>query len=121
MKPVPTVRVVALVAALVALGAGGPGMAGDHCRNCGRTAGGQTTPYGDTGCGPRYWGAWHDEPRTPDPCDACNRWRDCHGGREMPEAVAPWQLPPGRGFVAPAALGYRPVRCTSCGPSFRGW
>ena len=75
-----------------------------------------TTPGGDTGCGPRYRGEKH-EPSRPDPCDACNRWRGCNGAREMPEMLAPWQLPPGRGFQPPAACGYRAGPCRECGPS----
>ena len=31
------------------------------CSHCKRTAAGNETPYGDTGCGPRYCGAKHDE------------------------------------------------------------
>ncbi|MFM7292902.1 MAG: hypothetical protein ACKOWG_20425 [Planctomycetia bacterium] len=78
------------------------------CRACGPCGGaaGASTPYGDTGCGPRYCGAKHDEPWTPDPCDACNRWRGCNGARERPDMLAPWQLPPGRGFQTAAQVGY---------------
>ena len=82
--------------------------AGDACRHCRSTAGGMPTPYGDTGCGPRYCGQKH-EPSRPDPCDGCNRWRGCNGAREMPEVLAPWQLPPGRGFRSGADVGYRPL------------
>lgn len=78
------------------------------CRACGPCGGaaGASTPYGDTGCGPRHCGAKHDEPWTPDPCDACNRWRGCNGARERPDMLAPWQLPPGRGFQTAAQVGY---------------
>jgi len=88
------------------------------CQACRGTVGGMTTPYGDTGCGPRYCGAKH-EPSRPDPCDACNRWRGCNGAREMPEHLAPWQLPPGRGFQPAEAFGYHTAPCRSCGPSGR--
>ena len=90
--------------------------AGGACHACRGTAGGMTTPCGDTGCGPRYCGEKH-EPSRPDPCDACNRWRGCNGARELPEMLAPWQLPPGRGFQPPEAFGYRPGPCRTCGPS----
>ena len=78
------------------------------CHSCGPCggAGGTVTPYGDTGCGPRYCGAKHDELCGPDPCDACNRWRGCNGAYERPEMLAPWQLPPGRGFQTAAEIGY---------------
>jgi hypothetical protein len=78
------------------------------CHSCGPCggAGGAVTPYGDTGCGPRYCGAKHDELCGPDPCDACNRWRSCNGAHERPDMLAPWQLPPGRGFQTAAEIGY---------------
>jgi hypothetical protein len=78
------------------------------CHSCGPCggAGGTVTPYGDTGCGPRYCGAKHDELCGPDPCDACNRWRGCNGAHERPDVLAPWQLPPGRGFQTAADVGY---------------
>jgi hypothetical protein len=98
------------------------------CRSCGPCGGvgGSSTPYGDTGCGRRYCGAKHDEPWTPDPCDACNRWRGCNGAREMPEQLAPWQLPPGRGFRTAADVGYLGNGgggpCTECWtPWYRLW
>ena len=84
--------------------------AGDHCGRCGGTAAGMETPCGNLGCGPRYWGAVHDEPPWPDPCDACGRWIGCHGSPQGPEMFAPWQLPPGRGFTPPCQLGYGPTR-----------
>lgn len=71
--------------------------------------------FAGTGCGPRYWGAYHSEPLRCDPCDACNRWRGYCGGHEMPEKLAPWQLPPCRGFRSPAEVGYGPVNvCRGC-------
>lgn len=78
------------------------------CGTCGpcRGAAGTVTAYGDTGCGPRYCGAKHHELPGPDPCDACNRWRGCNGAHEMPDMLAPWQLPPGRGFQTAAEIGY---------------
>lgn len=91
--------------------------AGGHA--CRGTAGGMMTPCGDTGCGPRYCGEKH-EPSRPDPCDACNRWRGCNGARELPDTLAPWQLPPGRGFQSPQAVGYRSGPCLACGPSGLG-
>ena len=109
----PTRLLVSLVASLVLAV---PAAAGGACQACRGTAGGMTMPGGDTGCGPRYCGAKH-EPSRPDPCDACNRWRGCNGAREMPEQLAPWQLPPGRGFQPADAVGYRPAPCRSCGPS----
>lgn len=78
------------------------------CQQCGPCggAGGASTPYGDTGCGPRYCGAIHDDCTCADPCDSCNRWQGCNGAREQPDRLAPWQLPPGRGFRNAAELGY---------------
>ncbi|NBW95916.1 MAG: hypothetical protein EBR28_04080 [Planctomycetia bacterium] len=102
----------AALACLVAAGA----RAGDsgRCSRCSPHAAGMETPYGDTGCGPRYCGAKH-EPSCPDPCDACNRWHGRNGAVEGPEMLAPWQLPPGRGFVTAEHMGYdtRP-RCFPC-------
>lgn len=106
---------IALIVSLAAVAA----TAAEPCRGCRGTAGGMPTPYGDTGCGPRYCGEKH-EPSRPDPCDCCNRWRGCNGAREMPEMLAPWQLPPGRGFKSGADVGYRPGPCTDCGPSWSG-
>jgi hypothetical protein len=98
------------------------------CRTCGPCggAGGTVTPYGDTGCGPRYCGAKHDELCGPDPCDACNRWRGCNGARERPDMLAPWQLPPGRGFQTAAEIGYSGNGgggpCLECrSPIYRLW
>lgn len=98
------------------------------CATCGPCggAGGAVTPYGDTGCGPRYCGAKHDEPWTPDPCDACNRWRGCNGAYERPDMLAPWQLPPGRGFQTAADVGYAGNGgggpCLECrSPIYRLW
>lgn len=84
--------------------------AGGPCGRCGGTAAGLESPCGETGCGPRYWGAVHDEPPWPDPCDACGRWIGCNGARQGQELLAPWQLPPGRGFTPPGQLGYGPTR-----------
>jgi hypothetical protein len=66
---------------------------------CG-TAGGETFTGADVGCGPRYCGAKHDSYGC-DPCDAANRWFGCDGARQLPETLAPWQRPPGRGFETP--------------------
>ena len=76
--------------------------AAGHCRHCGGTAAGQATPYGDSGCGPKYCGPEHWQ----DPCDACGRWLGCHGARQSPDMLAPWQRPPGCGFVSPAEMCY---------------
>lgn len=82
------------------------------CRTCGPQPGfltsdaGATTPCGSEGCGRRYWGPRAEEPCGPDPCDGCNRWRDCNGVSRRPDLLAPWQLPPGRGFMAPGEVGY---------------
>jgi hypothetical protein len=84
-------------------------VASGPCGHCG-TAAGMETPCGETGCGPRYWGAVHDEAPWPDPCDACGRWIGGHATRPGLELMAPWQLPPGRGFQSPAQLGYGPTR-----------
>ena len=73
-----------------------------HCSRCGDTAAGMTTPCGDSGCGPRYLAPKHWQ----DPCDACGSWAGCNGSQQGPEMLAPWQLPPGCGFVPPSALGY---------------
>lgn len=113
MNRIITGMLVAGFALLIAV----PAWAGDacgRCRGCKATAAGAETPCGDTGCGPRYWGAVHDEPGCPDPCDACGRWRDCHGMPPAPEKFAPWQLPPGRGFQSGAAVGYASPPCSAC-------
>ena len=94
---------------------------GSAC-GCQPTAAGAETPCGDTGCGPRYWNAVHDEIWVPDPCDACNRWYGCNGVRQMPDMLAPWQLPPGRGFMSAEDVGYRaPGPCTTCRPGCWFW
>lgn len=94
---------------------------GQPC-GCRPTTGGAKTPCGDTGCGPRYWNAVHDEVWLPDPCDACNRWYGCNGARQMPDMLAPWQLPPGRGFMSAEDVGYRaPGPCTTCRPGCWFW
>ena len=85
-----------------------------RCRTCGPSVAGMETPYGDTGCGPRYCGEKH-EPSRPDPCDACNRWRGCNGAMQGPDMLAPWQLPPGRGFMTAEQLGYATwAGCRTC-------
>lgn len=108
----------AVVCSVSVAAAGGPC---GHCSHCKRTAAGNETPYGDTGCGPRFCGAKHDECWAPDPCDACARWRGCNGVGQMPEKFPPWQLPPGRGFQSGQDVGYRSApcgRCNPCGPQF---
>jgi hypothetical protein len=90
--------------------------AGDHGHACKPTAGG--SEWCGTGCGPRYCGEKH-EPSCPDPCDACNRWQGCNGAKQMPDMLAPWQLPPGRGFRSGTDVGYWPGPCGECGG--RNW
>ena len=111
MKSMLCLRVAVLSVGVAAILFAQPVVAGEPsrgCRSCGPCggAGGQMTPYGDTGCGPRYCGAQHADPCGVDPCDSCNRWAGCNGAREMPDMLAPWQLPPGRGFRTAAELGY---------------
>lgn len=123
---VATALAVFLVAAAAGLASGGDHPRhGSGCGPCG-TAGGTVTPYGDTGCGRRYCGAKHDEPWTPDPCDSCNRWRGCNGAQALPEMLAPWQLPPCRGFRSAADVGYAGNGgggpCLECwSPFYRLW
>ena len=99
----------------IVLGVGPIGSAGDalagggfprvfHCAACGCGAGG--SPYGNTGCGPRYWGAVPEEGWCPDPCDRCGRWRGPCGTMPGSDLLAPWQLPPGRGFMTAEQVGY---------------
>lgn len=106
-----------LVAACVScLGFAESARAGGHHH----TAWGQTPPCGATGCGPRYCGEKH-EPSCPDPCDACVHWRK-HGIGQMPDMLAPWQLPPGRGFQSPQAVGYQSGPCHECQHScWKAW
>jgi hypothetical protein len=109
--------VVSLVALLALLLGAVPASAGEPCgpcRGCGHTAGGHD--YGGTGCGPRYWGAVREDPHCVDPCDGCVRWRGCHGGRQAPDMLVPWQLPPGRGFLTAEQVGWRLGPCRTCGP-----
>ena len=105
----------------LAAGSCGEARAGGLFCGCGPTAAGATTPDGDTGCGPEYHGAVHDEPLCVDPCEGCGRWRGCDGARQMPDWLAPWQMPPGCGFRSPSELGYRcvPGPCPA-GPCGRG-
>lgn len=105
MRPRSIIAVVPCVTALVMAGAVATGGEPHRCRACGPRVAGMETPYGDTGCGPRYRGEIH-EPSRRDPCDACNRWSGCRGGERGPDMLAPWQLPPGRGFMSAAQVGY---------------
>lgn len=81
--------------------------------------------WNGTGCGPRYWGAQHEQGWCPDPCDSCNRWVGCNGVREMPDLLAPWQLPPNRGFQPPEHFGWVShgpcEECAACGPRPHGF
>jgi hypothetical protein len=101
---------------------------GHHCGRCGGTAAGTTYPCRDAGCGPRYCGPEHWQ----DPCDGCGRWIGCDGSRQGTDMLAPWQLPPGRGFTKPSDLGYeRPIgvcgeggpcsECEACEPPHHAW
>lgn len=108
-----TTRAAAVAVALLALVAL-PASAGGPCGHCGHSACGRD--YGGTGCGPRYWGAVHEDPHCVDPCDGCARWRGCHGVRQPPDMLVPWQLPPGRGFLSAEQVGWVPGPCMTCGP-----
>ena len=90
-----------------------------HCVNQGALSGGQKTACGETGCGPRYWGAFWDEPNCPDPCDCRNQWRGGQFKSPSLDLLARWQLPPGKGFRSPEQCGYATEgHCHSCG---HGW
>ncbi len=91
-----------------------------ECRKCKGPYGGKTSPCGDTGCGPRYWGAFCDEPFHPDPCNCRNEWAGgCFQSPSL-DLLAPWQMPPGKGFWSPKQCGYTTeCACHTCGP--RGW
>lgn len=103
--------VVLFIAAIHTAGAA----ASAPCRSCGPGIAGMETPCGETGCGPRYRGVIH-EPSRPDPCDCCNRWRGCQGAAQAPEMLAPWQVPPGRGFMSAEDMGYdMRTNCRRCG------
>ena len=109
-----------IVMLLSLLAAGiGSATAGD-CRACRGPYGDKTMPCEDTGCGPRYWGAVFEEPNCPDPCNCRNEW--VGGGFKAPslDLLAPWQMPPGKGFWSPEQCGYATEgHCQTCGP--RGW
>ena len=129
-KPTASRSLLRLIA-IAAIGvAAAPASAGGlfGCQSCGPCGGAahETTPYGDMGCGPRYCGPVHDDCSGVDPCDSCNRWRGCNGARQTPEMLAPWQLPPGRGFQNAAQIGYAGNGgggiCTDCcKPVYRLW
>lgn len=77
--------------------------------------------WNGSGCGPRYFGARHEESNCPDPCDCRARWVDCHGNRQLPDMLAPWQLPPNRGFQPAEHFGWMPDHdCESCNHHARG-
>ena len=131
MKSIFNLGVAVVLVGTWSLVSGLPAGAGEWlpgCRSCGPcgTGAGQATPYGDTGCGPRYHGAVHDDPCGVDPCDSCNRWAGCNGARQMTDMLAPWQLPPGCGFRTAAEVGYDGSGgggiCTDCSkPWYRLW
>jgi hypothetical protein len=79
----------------------------DRCQPAG-------TSFDDTGCGPRVYGPCHEPVGPVDQCDACARFSGCEGYRQRPEILAPWQLPPGRGFQPPENFGYLPTACAEC-------
>ncbi len=111
-----SVVALAIVFAVMAGGA----VAGGRCRDCAgcRDAAGGS-PYGTTGCGPRVYGPCHEPVGPRDQCDACGRFAGCEGYRQLPDMLAPWQLPPGRGFRPPEAFGYLSgpcSECATCGP-----
>ncbi len=91
-----------------------------ECNACRGPYGGKTPPCDDTGCGPRYWGAFCDEPFRPDPCNCRNEWAGgCFQSPSL-DLLAPWQMPPGKGFWSPKQCGYATEHtCQTCGP--RGW
>ena len=114
------------VVLLAVAGNGTSSEAGGPCHAC-RGATAAHEPYTGSGCGPRVWGPCHEPVGPIDQCDECARFRGCNGYRQMPEWLAPWQLPPGRGFRPPEAHGYQPgpcAECAACGPCAawrRGW
>ena len=92
---------------------GGAARADRPCHACrGGVAG---TTYDGPVCGERVCGPAHEPVGPIDQCDACARFRGCDGYRQMPDLLAPWQLPPGRGFRPPEAFGYRTAPCGECG------
>lgn len=115
---IPVVKLGVAVLAVVVMG--GMAVAGCPCFACRHASGG--TPYDGTGCGPKVYGPVREPVGPIDQCDACGRFRGCEGYRQLPELLAPWQLPPGRGFQSPEAVGYRTGECrecAACGPA--GW
>ena len=103
--------ILAVVATASAARAGGP------CHACRGGAGGET--YGHTGCGPKVYGPCREPVGPIDQCDLCARFAGCDGYHQRPEMLAPWQLPPGRGFQPPEAVGYLSGvcgECVDCGP-----
>ncbi|MFM7107684.1 MAG: hypothetical protein ACKOZU_03640 [Planctomycetaceae bacterium] len=108
--------VVKVGAAILAIVMGGAAVAGDRCPVC-RGVGG--APYRGTGCGPKVYGPVREPVGPIDQCDACGAFHGCDGYRQLPDLLAPWQLPPGRGFQPPEAFGYLSgpcAECAACGP-----
>lgn len=91
---------------------GGMAVAGSPCHAGRCSAAGST--YDGGACGPRVYGPCHEPVGPIDQCDACARFAGCEGYRQTPEMLAPWQLPPGRGFQPPEAFGYRTGSCDEC-------
>ena len=105
-------------AAILAASVGGVAAAGWPCLLA-RSVGGDKFP--DRACGPRVYGPFHEPVGPIDQCDACATFRGCNGYRQLPEMLAPWQLPPGRGFVPPEAVGYVTESCAGCADCGPGW
>lgn len=105
-------KLVAVIATVAVMG--GAAVAGGWCHDCRGTASGES--YDGTGCGPRVYGPAHEPVGPIDQCDACARFAGREGYRQTPELLAPWQLPPGRGFRPPEAFGYWTGPCGDCAP-----
>lgn len=105
---------------LAVVGMGGAALAGGHCHACRGSA--AHAAFDGPVCGPRVYGPCHEPVGPIDQCDACARFAGCEGYRQMPELLAPWQLPPGRGFRPAESFGYMSGpcgECAACAP--RGW
>jgi hypothetical protein len=55
------------------------------------------------------------------PLAVCAGWHAWAAGHsDFQNMLAPWQLPPGRGFQTAEQMGWRSGPCTTCGPRFAG-
>lgn len=106
-----SVRVAAVALVVAACGANAAAAWPWQTSACRSGAG---TTFTDTGCGPRVPSPCHEPLGPVDQCDACARFAGCDGYRQRPELLAPWQLPPGRGFQPAEAVGYLPAACAEC-------